>query len=196
MNLLNCYRLLGLNSGAELEEIKSSYRRLARQYHPDANPGDREAEAHFIRLTEAYKCLIGLFEDSKKVEEIKKASTRTRIINVTETQPEVRSIEELSAYDRQLKWNCYNNLQELLKNRRFARAITLVEGLAQRLPHDREVRQWQAITYQQWGRQLLERKERSQAKIYLQKALQTDPHNRSLCAEIEKDLRRMQQIIK
>jgi hypothetical protein len=40
--------------------------------------------------------------------------------------------------DKQLKWNAYEQLQQLLKCRRFARAIALVEGLAQRIPLDPE----------------------------------------------------------
>ncbi|MCY7285838.1 MAG: J domain-containing protein, partial [Cyanobacteria bacterium CAN_BIN43] len=40
MDLADCYRLLGLRTGASYEAIKASYRRLARQYHPDANPQD------------------------------------------------------------------------------------------------------------------------------------------------------------
>ncbi|MCJ8278851.1 MAG: DnaJ domain-containing protein, partial [Rivularia sp. ALOHA_DT_140] len=55
MDLLDCYRLLGLRSGASFPDIKSSYRRLAQQYHPDINPDDERAKAKFIAVTEAYK---------------------------------------------------------------------------------------------------------------------------------------------
>ncbi|MDR9402665.1 MAG: J domain-containing protein, partial [Halothece sp. Uz-M2-17] len=59
MELVECYRLLELSPNAGIEEIKASYRRLARRYHPDVNPNNRE-EAHtqFIRVTEAYKYLL------------------------------------------------------------------------------------------------------------------------------------------
>jgi len=59
MELVECYRLLELSPNAGIEEIKTSYRRLARRYHPDVNPNNRE-EAHtqFIRITEAYKYLL------------------------------------------------------------------------------------------------------------------------------------------
>jgi tetratricopeptide (TPR) repeat protein len=82
----------------------------------------------------------------------------------------------------------------LLKYRRFARAIALVEGLAQRIPQDPEVRQWQAIAYQSWGRHLVNERQLDKARIYLKKALRTDPHNRSLWAEVERDFRRIEQI--
>ena len=58
MDLLDCYRLLGLRSGAYFPDIKSSYRRLAQQYHPDINPDDERAKEKFIALTEAYKFLL------------------------------------------------------------------------------------------------------------------------------------------
>jgi tetratricopeptide (TPR) repeat protein len=100
----------------------------------------------------------------------------------------------LSEYEQRLKWQSYDNLQESLREKRFARAVLIVEGLAQRLPFDAEIRQWQAITYQYWARQLIEEKKLDKAKIYLKKALQSDPHNRSLWLEIEKDFQRLETV--
>src|SRR4051794_8234096 len=54
---MDLYELLGLARGATLIEIKRSYRRLARKYHPDINPGDNAAEAHFKEITRAYETL-------------------------------------------------------------------------------------------------------------------------------------------
>src|SRR6059058_1462031 len=54
---MDLYELLGLARGATLIEIKRSYRRLARKYHPDINPGDHTAEAHFREITRAYETL-------------------------------------------------------------------------------------------------------------------------------------------
>ena len=54
---MDLYDLLGLARGATLIEIKRSYRRLARKYHPDINPGDNAAEAHFREITRAYETL-------------------------------------------------------------------------------------------------------------------------------------------
>ena len=46
---MDLYVILGLSHGASDAEIKRAYRRLARRFHPDINPGDRTAEARFRR---------------------------------------------------------------------------------------------------------------------------------------------------
>ncbi len=56
------YNILGLNRNASEREIKQAYRRLARQYHPDVNPGDKSAESKFKQINEAYEVL----SDSEK----------------------------------------------------------------------------------------------------------------------------------
>jgi molecular chaperone DnaJ len=54
---MDLYELLGLGRGATLIEIKRSYKRLARKYHPDINPGDHTAEVRFKEITRAYETL-------------------------------------------------------------------------------------------------------------------------------------------
>lgn len=54
---MDFYVILGVDRGATLREVKRAYTRLARRYHPDINPGDREAEAFYRRATEAYETL-------------------------------------------------------------------------------------------------------------------------------------------
>jgi molecular chaperone DnaJ len=51
------YEVLGVSRSATLDEIKSAYRKLAMKYHPDRNPGDKEAEERFKEITEAYEVL-------------------------------------------------------------------------------------------------------------------------------------------
>src|SRR5437660_7128770 len=53
----NYYEVLGDKRNAPEEEIKSAYRKLARQYHPDRNPGDKQAETRFKEVQEAYDVL-------------------------------------------------------------------------------------------------------------------------------------------
>ena len=51
------YTILGVSKSADADEIKKAFRKLARKYHPDMNPGDRAAEAKFKEINEAYEVL-------------------------------------------------------------------------------------------------------------------------------------------
>src|SRR3979490_3335438 len=51
------YKILGVKGDAKPEEIKKAYRRLARKYHPDVNPGDKGAEDRFKQMSEAFDIL-------------------------------------------------------------------------------------------------------------------------------------------
>lgn len=63
-NKRDYYEVLGIQKGAPEDEIKKAYRQMAKKYHPDLNPGDKEAEARFKEVNEAYEVL----SDSQKRE--------------------------------------------------------------------------------------------------------------------------------
>jgi len=217
MKLADCYRLLGLREGASYDEIKAAYRRLARKYHPDMNPGSVKAKDIFIQLTDAYHQLLDAVQPSvlKGRRKAQKASPSpskpapkaqpkpppkttakappqapAKPVSIRK-RPAVRHDPNTSATDQQMKERVYELLQRSLQEQRYPRAIALVEGLAQRLPQDGEVRQWLAVVYQRWGRHLIQMRQFDKAKIFLNKALRTDPHNRTLWYEVDRDMRRI-----
>src|SRR4051794_1863632 len=57
MEYKDYYKTLGVDKKASEKEIKSAYRKLARKYHPDVNPGDKAAEARFKEINEAQAVL-------------------------------------------------------------------------------------------------------------------------------------------
>lgn len=259
MELVDCYRMLGLRSGATFDDVKSSYRRLAQQYHPDINPDDQKAKDKFIALTEAYKFLLQVIPSTAVSPHVSSTSmsTTTRPVYAVYAPPEPHKPRQQSVQqadpspqkqtrqtksnfaansvngsvhrqtvktaprpqtappqadvadktppppakppnirevEMQLKWKTYQQLQQFLRDRRFPQAIALAEALAERLPEDVEVRQWQAISYQLWGRALISEKQWLKARIYLKKALKTDPSNKSLIQQVQLDFQRLEHV--
>ncbi|NJN61834.1 MAG: J domain-containing protein [Coleofasciculaceae cyanobacterium RL_1_1] len=214
MNVGDCYRLLELDRGATLTDVKAAYRRLARCWHPDLND---QAGAHdrFIELQTAYDTLCAFVATLSTIPKpvtppvpptappatASPASSPSRpaaapVDPPATTVSSAKPAPPLSDLDRQIKHNVYASLQQLLANERFPRAIALVEGLAERLQTDPEVRQWKAVTYQCFGRYYLERSQLSKARTYLTKAYRADPHNRELLRVVAQDLRRLDALYK
>ena len=57
MDYKNYYEILGVEKNASKEDIKRAYRKLAKKYHPDKNPGDKQAEEKFKEINEANEVL-------------------------------------------------------------------------------------------------------------------------------------------
>ena len=71
------YQTLGLPKDASESDVKKTYRKLARQYHPDSNPGDAKAEAKFKEISEAFSVLSDA-EQRKEYDAIKAMGSGAR----------------------------------------------------------------------------------------------------------------------
>ena len=69
MDFRDYYKTLGVESTASAAEIKSAYRKLARKYHPDVNPNNKDAETRFKEINEAYQ-VVGDAEKRKKYDQM------------------------------------------------------------------------------------------------------------------------------
>jgi curved DNA-binding protein len=69
MEFKDYYATLGVSKNATEKEIKQTYRKLARKFHPDVNPGDKQAESRFKDINEAYE-VLGDPEKRKKYDEL------------------------------------------------------------------------------------------------------------------------------
>ena len=69
MEFKDYYKTLGVERGANDKEIKASYRKLARKYHPDVNPGNKKAEERFKEINEAYE-VLGDSDKRKKYDQL------------------------------------------------------------------------------------------------------------------------------
>lgn len=63
--MINPYEVLGVSTNASTDEIKNAYRKLAKKFHPDLNPGNKTAETQFKEINIAYE-LIGTAENRAK----------------------------------------------------------------------------------------------------------------------------------
>jgi curved DNA-binding protein CbpA len=187
-NLDQCYQLLGICQGASLDELKAAYRSLARKLHPDLNPGDVDAPQRFISLTQAYQILLDKIQRDSTPTSPK---TNFRSAYVSYPQPETSTPDR---NEDELKWQLYYELQSLLKQQQFLKAIVLIEGLAHHAPLDAQICQWQGIIYSQYGHQLIQGREFDKARIYLKKALKVDPRNRQLWQEVDRAFNRITQL--
>lgn len=108
MRLSECYSLLELSPGASLDEIKTSYRKLAFKYHPDLNPNDAKAAARFTRLNEAYVLL------KKHRESSSDSGSGKRVYNAETIRQEEEARAKPSGGRRQSAF--YSRQEEVLKD--------------------------------------------------------------------------------
>jgi tetratricopeptide (TPR) repeat protein len=192
------YKLLGVSPGANLETIKQAYRRLARKYHPDV--AGEQFKEQFQKVNEAYRFLCDKAHQVVQAPpapppspgaavrmEIKKSPS-----SAPPPPPALKSVKLTLAQQQEFEKRAFY-LKKALKSRDWVYALSQAESLFDQFPSYPEAIHLLAITYQRRGNALIAEKRYSQARAYLAKALETEPHNKALAFEIERDLQRISQ---
>lgn len=81
----NYYNILEVSVNADSNEIKKSYRKLARKFHPDTNQGNKEAEFKFKEISEAYEILSNEGKKQEYDNRIKDANKTTKVHSAAKT---------------------------------------------------------------------------------------------------------------
>jgi curved DNA-binding protein len=112
-NFRDYYALLGLNKNASADDIKKAYRRLARKYHPDLNPGDKTAEAKFKEITEANEVLSDVDKRSQydRFGQYWKQSEQTKSTTRSTTNP---TPNQASNFNNGVDFGQYNNFDDFV----------------------------------------------------------------------------------
>ncbi len=92
------YEVLGVSKGASADEIKKAYRKMAIKYHPDKNPGDKEAEEKFKEAAEAYDVLS---DDDKR------AVTTSSVIRWVRKDSAVLAVAAVSTVVAACRWRIF-----------------------------------------------------------------------------------------
>lgn len=104
MAFIDYYKILGIDKSANSNDIKKAYRKLARKYHPDVNPGDKEAERKFKEINEANEVLSNP-ENRKKYDKYGKDWKHAEEFEKAEQQQQYRSSRQGS---RQQTWDDFS----------------------------------------------------------------------------------------
>jgi tetratricopeptide (TPR) repeat protein len=127
-----------------------------------------------------------------RVNEYSYAGPKAEPADAAEIHCEVHRAPGVNSEGHTLKVSSFHQLRSLFQERRFPRAVALVEGLVSRFPDDLEVRQWHAVTYYRWGKDLVAAENFNKARACFKKALRVDPQNRSLQVALLQDFDRLE----
>ena len=152
------YRSLGVQPGATAEELKKAYRGLAKKYHPDLHPGDKEAEARFKEINEAYD----------QIQRQRKQQQQSYSGQASANRGYSNAGYSRQSYSGQGR-SQFADIRQLLNSNRLSEAEELLEGI----PQQRRDAEW----YYLRGRVFYVHGWLDQAYSYYTRAVQMNPGN-------------------
>jgi DnaJ-class molecular chaperone len=116
MKQKNYYETLGVQESASEDDIKKSFRSLAKEHHPDRNPGDAAAEARFKDINEAYE-VLGDPEKRRKYDELRRYSSRGGAGGSMSYEDFLRHFGGQRSEEREFTWGFdVGNLGDIFEN--------------------------------------------------------------------------------
>jgi curved DNA-binding protein len=113
-NFKDYYQILGVSKSASADDIKKAFRKLARQYHPDVNPGDKTAEAKFKEVNEAHEVLSDP-DKRKKYDQYGQYWRQADQANPSRSTSTSRSPFNTSGFD-DVEFGRYDNFEEFIND--------------------------------------------------------------------------------
>jgi curved DNA-binding protein CbpA len=194
MAFLDYYQILQVNPEADRAMIKRAFRSLARQFHPDV--AGAAATAHFQQLNEAYRVLQDP-EQRRAYDQVwaqhqqrpQRKSSRSQLDPRVVVQVTSRSSQAHSSLQEHAEG--LERIRQALRSQRLGEAVANGESLLRRFPDADDVIHLAALAFYRYGNSLIQRGKPDQARAYLHKARDMEPHNRELAFEIQRDLQRL-----
>ncbi|WP_295621516.1 J domain-containing protein [Chamaesiphon sp. GL140_3_metabinner_50] len=196
ITLEQAYNLLRLNPSASIDEIKASYRQMAKSMHPDLNPEDPTARDRFNTLNQAYQLLLvaartttdNLNKNTATNVDSQDRATSVRVSYV---------IEPISPADLQLKQEIFESLEKLMRQDNFTKAVSTIDLLVKVIPNCQEISRKQSEVYFKYAQDLV--KQRTQlhlARTYLKASLKIDPHNQQRWEAVNREFNQIERLTK
>ncbi len=198
------YALFGLNPSASIEDIKTIYRQMAKQLHPDLNPDDPTARDRFYTLNQAYQLLLSarsvdrpLDVDASDNLDRSDCWRRRQAVRVGSVRVNYVVDPPLSPPDLQLKQEVFENLEKLIRQDNFVKAVSVIDLLVRVVPGRPEILKKQSEIYFKYAQDLVNRRTQlSLARTYLKASLKIDPHNQQRWQAVERQFNRIERLSK
>jgi hypothetical protein len=190
------YALFGLNPSASVAEIKTIYRQMAKEIHPDLNPDDPTARDRFYTLNQAYQLLLSTrsVTDRVDVDESPAAADRDLVDAVRVTYV---VDPPLAPPDLQLKQEVFESLEKLIRQDNFEQAVSVIDLLVRVVPDRPEILKKQSEIYFKYAQDLVDRRTQlTLARTYLKASLKIDPHNQQRWQAVDRQFNRIERLSK
>ncbi len=198
------YALFGLNPSASVAEIKTIYRQMAKEIHPDLNPDDPTARDRFYTLNQAYQLLLSARSVSDRIDldpstqaDGRDCWRRRQAVRVDAVRVNYVVDPPLSPPDLQLKQEVFENLEKLIRQENFAKAVSVIDLLVRVVPGRPEILKKQSEIYFKYAQDLVNRRTQlTLARTYLKASLKIDPHNQQRWQAVDRQFNRIERLSK